>query len=129
MEDFIINRDPEKPDIPGIALDSDKGYALIEGGSFMEEPRVFYAPVLNWFNEYTQSNANSLIFDLKLHYFNTSTSKMLSEIFKVLIKYQDNGGSLEVSWYYELDDDDLSDEIDNYQQISGIEINKIPLHA
>jgi len=94
----------------------------ISGESFLEETNVFYAPLINWIREYTQTGL-PLTFNCKLTYFNTSSTKSLLDIFKIIKKYDSEGGKVTVNWYYDNEDLDLEEAIQDYISDTGLKIN------
>ncbi|HYC84782.1 MAG TPA: DUF1987 domain-containing protein [Chryseosolibacter sp.] len=67
-------------DSPQIVLDKDSGTFEISGRSLPEDSASFFAPVLEWIREYSQSPNDSTIFVFKLEYFNTASSKFIHDI-------------------------------------------------
>jgi len=78
------------------------GYIHIEGRSIIEDPFVFYNPILNWVKNAT---SHSLNVEIKLEYLNTSSS---IQIYKLLATIQENFGEqfATISWFYEDGDED-----------------------
>ena len=109
---------------PAVDFSVATGICTLEGESFLEETLNFYLPLLDWFNEYIETK-KPIIFNIKLTYFNTSTSKWILNILHSLKQYSETDGKIEVNWYYYQDDVDMSEEIDDYMLDSGIDINKI----
>jgi len=78
------------------------GRISIEGRSLVEDSYKFYEPVLQWIHD---STCNSLKVYIKLEYINTSSSK---QIFNLLKLIHENSTILDVNvqWYYEEGDED-----------------------
>jgi len=102
------------------------GECTLEGESFLEETSNFYSPLLDWLNDFIETK-KPITFNMKLTYFNTSTSKWILNILHTLKYYLDQEGEVVVNWYYYEDDIDMSEEIDDYIIDSGVEINKITI--
>ncbi|MBN2662820.1 MAG: DUF1987 domain-containing protein [Bacteroidales bacterium] len=102
------------------------GECTLEGESFLEETSNFYSPLLDWLNDFIETK-KPISFNIKLTYFNTSTSKWILNILHTLKYYIDQNGKVDVNWYYYEDDIDMSEEIDDYIIDSGVEINKITI--
>ena len=100
------------------------GECTLEGESFLEETSNFYSPILDWLNDFIETK-KPLTFNIRLTYFNTSTSKWILNILHTMKFYLDNGGTVTVNWFYYEDDIDMSEEIDDYIVDSGVDINKI----
>ena len=67
-------------DTPKIILDADNKVLEISGRSLPEDVTAFYEPVLNWLNEYSENPNDKTVFNFKLTYFNTASSKLLLDI-------------------------------------------------
>ena len=81
MEKITIE---ESSKTPFIAMDPDKGVIEIKGRSIPENSIEFYKPLIEWLNEYSESQMKSTQVKIKLEYFNTSSSKCILDIFKRL---------------------------------------------
>ena len=64
-------------DTPKVILDKENELMEISGRSLPEDVTAFYEPILNWLNEYSESPNKKTIFNFKLVYFNTASSKLL----------------------------------------------------
>ncbi|MBN2893972.1 MAG: DUF1987 domain-containing protein [Bacteroidales bacterium] len=109
---------------PAVDFSTATGECTLEGESFLEETSNFYSPLLDWLNDFVETG-KPISLNIKLTYFNTSTSKWILNILHTLKFYSDKGGKVQVNWYYLHDDIDMSEEIDDYIIDSGIDINKI----
>ena len=112
MEDIHIKGVHEAYFMPTVNFEVATGNCEISGESYLEETTKFYAPLLN--------------FDIKLSYFNTSSSKCLVDILDMLKTYQKKGGQVTVNWYYEDSDEEL-EEVEDFILETGLQINKIPM--
>ncbi len=112
---------------PSVDFDAETGICEIKGESFFEETAKFYAPLLAWIKDYMKTG-KPITFNIKLTYFNTSTSKWILNILHALREYQENGHKVTVNWYYLKDDFDMIEEIEDYQSDAGISINKIEIN-
>lgn len=125
MEDLIINTSPDTPYFPELNFNAKTGVCLIQGESYMEDMYKFYKPVLSWLNNYIQEKNKPVTLNIRLTYFNTSSSRALLDILDILKIYQDNGGTIAVNWYYDRNDPDMVDEIEDFIIESNLQINKI----
>lgn len=94
---------------PHITLNPNGNFE-IWGRSLPENVFELYSPVFEWLKEYEKSPAKETTVDVKLEYFNTSSSKLLFEIFKHFEKLNQAGNNIKVNWYFEADDPDLEEE-------------------
>ena len=122
MKNLYVNIDPELVYFPVIDFNSTTGVCEILGESYMEETYKFYEPVIEWLQDYTLEK-NPIVLNIKLTYFNTSTSRFLLKMLDVLKKYIEHGGSAQINWYYKEDDPDILTEINDFMDDSGVTIN------
>lgn len=125
MEDIIIKGDRKGYFTPSVSFSYDKGICEIEGDSYLEDTVQFYKPLIHWLKKYTQTK-RPIILNIKLVYFNTSSSKSLLEMFLTLKDYQDAGNDVEVNWYFPEESFDLQEEIEDYIDDTGLDITLIP---
>ena len=125
MEDLIIHTSPETPYFPKVNFIYGTGVCEIIGESFMEETYKFYAPIMAWLEQY-MSEKKKIIFNLKLTYFNTSSSRSILDILDLMKDYRENGGDVEVNWYYDPNDPDMEDEVEDFKIESGVDIQLKP---
>ncbi len=69
---------------PKISLHTD-GIMSMTGKSYPENTFEFYAPVIEWLEEYFESDpAQQTVFNLELTYFNSGSSKLFFNFFDLL---------------------------------------------
>jgi len=69
------------------------------------------------------------VFNFKLKYFNTSSSKCIIDILHILRKFEEKGGEIEVNWFYDSSEEDIEDELEEIEDFmieTNIRINMIP---
>lgn len=105
---------------PAIDFDSLTGILELRGRSIPENSIEFFKPLNDWLDEYGVAPKKSTQINVKLEYFNTSSSKCILDFFKRLEKL--NGGSTDVfvNWYFERDDEDMEEAGEDYQAIVGL---------
>ena len=65
------------------------------------------------------------IVDVKLEYFNTSSSKCILDLFKQLEKLNAGNTEVKVNWYFEEDDEDMEEAGEDYQAIIDLPFKMI----
>lgn len=100
-------------DTPAVLFDKDIGIFEISGRSLPEDAAEFYAPILQWLEDYAGSSNASTEFQMKLEYFNTASSKLLLD---VLTKLEDIDNS-KVLWFYHDDDEDMEEAGEEFSEI------------
>jgi hypothetical protein len=127
MKNLYININPELIYYPVVEFNSETGICEISGESYMEETYAFYEPIINWFREYIETK-RPIVFNIKLTYFNTSSSRFILEILDIIKNYKDAGGNVNINWYYRKEDPDMLNEINDISGETGMYINVIPLY-
>jgi len=118
MEDLRIEGTPKTP---AIHLDSASGALEISGRSIPENSVEFYTKILAWLDTYAENPASKTIIDVKLEYFNTSSSKCLLDVFKRLENLKKKGSDVHIRWFYEEDDEDMLEAGEDYDSIIDLD--------
>lgn len=105
------------PKTPAVSFNANEGRLELKGRSIPENSVEFYKPINQWIEEYGKSPKEVTIFDVKLEYFNTSSSKCILDVFKLLEGINGNGTEVRVNWYFEEDDEDMEEAGEDYQAI------------
>ena len=126
MENIVVLAQKETPYFPSVNFDIKKGICEISGESYMEDCYKFYSPLVDWLSEYCSTH-DKIIFNFKLYYFNTQSSRMILRFIEVLMKFKDKGGKYEINWYYMHSDPDMIEEVEDFQRDSGLKINLIEI--
>lgn len=122
VKDIIIEG---TPNTPTVRLISTQGIIELIGRSIPENPYDFHSPVKKWLDEYSLSPKKLTIVNVKLEYFNTSSSKLLLTFFKTLEDMNNNGSKIEINWYFEENDEDMQEAGEDYNAIIKIPFNII----
>jgi len=112
--------------VPSVNFDADSGICELAGESYLEETVEFYTPLIQWLKTYIEEESRPLTFNIKLTYFNTSSSRCILDILNIIKVYEENGGTIIVNWYFDPDDTDMEEEIEDYMIDSEIKISLIP---
>ncbi len=123
MEPFI--KEPTI-DTPRVVLDADSGVFEISQMSLPEDAVDFYAPIINWLMEYSENPQKETVFNMKLEYFNTASSKQLIQILLLLGNLKGKT-DIKVNWYYKEIDEDMQALGEEYSQIINLPFNLIPV--
>ena len=122
MDNITLKSSPDTPYFPEVNFDADTGVCEISGESYMEETYKFYLPLVNWIKEYIKNTNNKIELVIKLIYLNTSSTKCILDMLEVLKEYQDKEGDVKVIWYYDIEDPDMVNEVEDFEVESGIKI-------
>lgn len=114
-------------DTPQVTLDATPGssYMEISGRSLPEDVVTFYAPIIEWLEEYAENPLEKTVFNFKLEYFNTASSKLLLDILLKLEDIHDDGHEVLVRWHYPDDDEDMEEAGEEYEDIVEVPFEQV----
>ncbi len=99
-------------DTPRIHLDKDQQVFEISGRSLPEDSVNFYNPVMDWIVEYTKAPNPATDFIFKLDYFNTSSSKIILDLLKLLKEIK----GIRIIWYSIEDDEEVAEAGEEFSE-------------
>ena len=117
MERLFIER---SEDTPEIVFDKEKGIFEITGLSLPENSFEFYEQPLNWLKEYIKNPNDLTVFNFRLDYFNSSSSKEIVEILCELEKLIPVKKDVVVDWYYNKEDELFASKAEEFMTIIAI---------
>jgi hypothetical protein len=126
MENLEIKGSRDVYFIPSVDFNVENGICVLGGESYLEETVKFYMPLYEWLKKYTSEVKRPVEFNFKLTYFNTSSSRCILDILNILKDFEENGGDVKVNWYYDSEDTDMEEEVEDYMIESELKINLIP---
>ncbi len=113
------------PKTPRINFDCELGVLELYGRSIPENSVEFFEPLNEWLDEYSKEAKVETIINVKLEYFNTSSSKCILDLFKKLESINGSVTSVKVNWFYEKDDEDMAEAGEDYEAIVDLPFNLI----
>lgn len=122
MENLVLEGSAKTPTVK---FDCDKGSLELKGRSIPENSIEFYKPLNDWIDGYSSSPKAETVVDVKLEYFNTSSSKCILDLFKQLEKLNQQNTNVKVNWYFEEDDEDMAEAGEDYQAIIDLPFEMI----
>lgn len=125
MENLIITGNSNIYLIPQVHFDATTGNCEIIGESYLEETKEFYQKLIKWLQDYMTEVQGNITLSIKLTYFNTSTSRCLLDIFRILKSYQLQKHEVTVNWYVKHEEDFSVEEVEDFIVNSGLMINQI----
>lgn len=121
-----INIEPTKK-TPGITFDPSKGFLEVTGRSIPENAIDFYKPLISSLNEYAKKPLDVTNVNVKLEYFNTSSSKCILDMFKSIEVIHKNNLTVNINWFYEDEDEDMLETGEYYEDIIKIPFKMVVL--
>ena len=114
-------------DTPQVILDAspEAPHLEITGRSLPEDVVAFYDPILEWLEEYAENPLPKTVFNFKLEYFNTASSKLLLDILLKLEDMHDDGNEVLVKWHFPDDDEDMEEAGEEYADIVEVPFEQV----
>jgi SiaC family regulatory phosphoprotein len=113
------------PKTPRVFWNPDSYTFMLEGRSIPEDAVGFYRKLNGWVNECGPELTGTVNFDFKLEYFNTSSSKCILDLFKLLQKAWEQNPKLNIRWYYSEDDQDMGETGRDYADMLDMPLELI----
>lgn len=107
-------------DSPEVILDLDTNSMEISGRSLPEDVITFYEPVVSWIEEYSKNPLDNTVFNFKLSYFNTASSKIILDILTLFEEMIEEGYQVLVRWHYADDDEDMQEAGEEYADMVDV---------
>jgi hypothetical protein len=115
MEPYIIERTKSSPQVE---IDPGRGVVNIQGESFPENAAKFYEPVFEKLEEVLSNlgEGQALNVAIELNYFNSSSSKILLDLFERLEEATEEGGTISVRWFYHPENETIQECGEEFQE-------------
>ncbi|MBS4018885.1 MAG: DUF1987 domain-containing protein [Dechloromonas sp.] len=105
METLYIGATPSSPEVN---FDFAKHHLSIRGESYPENAAAFYGEIIKRLREYLGNCSQTRItVDISLAYFNSSSTKMLFNIFEAFNSAATAGNEIVLNWYHDEEDDTI----------------------
>jgi len=124
MKPIIIEGTPKTPTI---RFDVSEGIFEIKGRSIPENSVEFYKPLIDWLENYKETPLDKTVVNIRLEYFNTSSSKCILDVFKKLEAIHKAKNDVVVNWFYEEDDEDMLEAGEDYESIIRVPFKMIEI--
>jgi hypothetical protein len=105
---------------PFVSFDGEAGVLEMRGRSIPENSIEFFQPLLDWVDAYGSTPNKATRVNMKLEYFNTSSSKCILDLFKRLEKISGEKSEVIINWFYETDDEDMEEAGEDYAAIVSL---------
>ena len=128
MEPLNISKTSRTPEV---AFNPERNSYRLAGRSIPEDSVAFYRTIIKWLENFETSFhfSDEVTFEFELEYFNTSSSKCLLDVFKLINKIHKSGKDVSIKWVYDEEDEDLMETGEDYAdmldvpfELEGIEI-------
>lgn len=104
---------------PQVYFDGDKGFFLLQGKSYPENPLLFYNDLIEYIDSYIKSPQASTELHFKWAYYNSSTSQF---IVKMILLFKENCPNFTVKWFCEDELDIMVEKGNELKEIFKIDL-------
>lgn len=95
---------------PEVDFDFPNHSLSMAGESYPEDAAAFFGPLIESLKKFLdQPGPESLTFDLRMSYFNSSSAKALMNMFQLLESAAEKGSRIVIRWHYHEDDDTMEE--------------------
>ncbi|MEA3490384.1 MAG: DUF1987 domain-containing protein [Campylobacterota bacterium] len=114
MENLYISQTKSTPEIN---FDLTTHHHSIRGESYPENTFSFYDPVFQWLEGYIDTlGTQEVIIDIELIYFNSSSSKVLMDIFDLFDDAAKEGSHIIINWIHDEEDEALQEYGEEFKE-------------
>lgn len=107
MDDVLIEAGARSPEV---AFRFSTNVYSLKGESYPEDVNEFYGELLDGLERHLgELDGAEVKFTFEFVYFNSSTAKILMNLFELLDETASRGNKVEVVWAYERDDDNMEE--------------------
>ncbi|WP_070138293.1 DUF1987 domain-containing protein [Crocinitomix algicola] len=114
---------------PSIHFDAANNIFEIRGKSVPDDAESFYAPILDWFDEYMQQPNKEMTLIINLEYFNISSSKRILFLMYKLNDLHAGTTDVRIKWMYNENDEDMFEVGQDYAYMVKIPFDFISYTA
>jgi hypothetical protein len=126
METLLIQ---QTDDSPRIVLDPVDKLFEISGKSLPEDVLEFYQPVLDWLNAYKEEPDSKTIFNIRLIYFNTASSKLIMDIFLIFEEMVEEDHEVLIKWHSHHTDEDMQEAGKEFEEMIAVPFEHVTYHS
>ncbi|ALO15406.1 MAG TPA: DUF1987 domain-containing protein [Salinivirga sp.] len=112
-------------DTPSVTLDAQNEIFEISGRSLPEDVAAFYEPILDWLDRYAEEPNEKTVFNFKLVYFNTASSKLILDILLKLEEMHEDDKEILIRWHFPEDDEDMEEAGEEYADIVEVPFEQV----
>ncbi|MBU2514719.1 DUF1987 domain-containing protein [bacterium] len=111
---------------PRIFFNADTNILEISGETYPENTAEFYSPVFDWLEKYLNQLQNqAVIVNMEIIYFNSSSSKVLMDLFDRFEDSVREGKNIVINWIFDKEDESALEYGEEFQE--DLEVLKLNL--
>ena len=107
-------------DTPEVEFDALKGFLRMKGRCYPSDAKKFFEPLVNWLRDYVDApKSEKTEVHIDLEYFNTTSGKILLNLFEMLKELYKLGNQVSVKWYEWESDEEKDDDYSFLDEFEG----------
>ncbi len=111
---------------PEISFNAETNILEIKGETYPENTAEFYSPVFDWLEAYlNQLQDHAVTVNMEIIYFNSSSSKVLMDLFDRFEDSVRDGKDIIINWIYDKEDESAFEYGEEFQE--DLEVLKLNL--
>lgn len=115
----IIKLTPTR-DTPEVEFDALKGLLRLKGRCYPSDAKNFFEPLVSWLKDYVEAPKSvHTTVHIDLEYFNTTSGKIILNLFEMLKQLHKSGHLVSVKWYDWESDEDKDDDYSFLDEFEG----------
>ncbi len=123
MDDMNI---PATGSTPAISCTALPPRVYMRGDSYPENAFDFYQPVLQWIEAHLADADAELAVDLELVYLNTSSVRIVMDVFDSLEEAHRRGNRVQINWYYDARNERVAELAEEFKEDLSLPFNILP---
>ena len=114
MNDLVLEPTQSSPEVKA---DFAAGTLEMRGDSYPENSFDFFVPLIAWINDFLKdASTRALKLELHLLYLNTSSVKVMMDIFDTLEDAHGDNRDVSVNWYYDADNARIAELAEEFKE-------------
>lgn len=113
MNDLVIEGTVSSPSVKG---DWQNGVLFMEGDSYPENSYELYSAMVAWVTQYLKESPNPLTLELTLLYLNTSSIKVMMDVFDEMEECFQEGRQVAVNWYFHAENERVAELAEEFKE-------------
>ncbi|MCB5161101.1 biofilm regulation phosphoprotein SiaC [Marinomonas algarum] len=113
MNDLVIEGTVSSPTVKG---EWQSGTLYMEGDSYPENSYELFGSMTEWITRYLQESDQPLTVELKLLYLNTSSIKVMMDMFDDMEAAFQDGRKVAVNWYFDAENERVAELAEEFKE-------------
>jgi hypothetical protein len=113
MNDLLIEGSVSSPTVRG---EWENGILYMEGDSYPENSYELYSSMVAWVDRYLKESSEPLTLELTLLYLNTSSIKVMMDMFDEMEERFQESRQVAVNWYFDAENERVAELAEEFKE-------------